>query len=252
MSLSILLPFEEALSAPDFPSFSQDCENTDEKLRKLGWKLKTREYHGTSVFISPNRKFVARVNTENDYAFRIYADLCGKMKSNPYFQNVHRQYLLHDGTHITIMERLIARQSHRKITSTKAKPSKDLYLFLHEGYKHPDLKNKFMNDLHFKNAIRALWNTIDQQIHTNAPLMPALDLHGGNIMLRPKENGFYEPVMADPLGNLGDPDDDLEQHNDPWDIRLRRMVGLMDPPYFKNLSLIDTKYNRWDHSYWVK
>ena len=209
-----------------------------------------------SILISPNNKQVMRINNQYDYAFQIYADLCIQNPENPYFQNIENHWLLDDGTHVTLTERLLNIPSHKEENSKNSLHrtfgAYCLHEFMTDVNCESHIEMELLLDRDLIDALRILYTTIDELMDTDYNLGAGLDMHYGNIMLRPTSSGF-QSVIIDPYetGNIQDYDRDTLEHwpADPLynfgvrDLVLRRKIGLMDPPYLNGVFIAKVEGN---------
>lgn len=232
-------------------SFFKDYHYCDEPtfetaLMDAGWRwLASSGSQETQIYRHPKYpRVVARISTKQNIGFMEYLTLCQKYKGNPYFQKVYESFEYPNGVHVSFLERLLpfSRRSG-SIKTDRKKPYFDFYTFLYEGYKDPELVEKHMADEHLKQALRAIFNKIDDSLLCENGL--GLDIGGDNLMARVLENGSLFPVISDPLeGSIRKEDRELYDYaRYPWVLALRRKLGLLEPNHMKPFP--DFKDNSW-------
>lgn len=201
--------------------------------------------------VSPDGKQYLRINYEHDYAFEIYADLCMQNPDNPYFQNIYDHWMMSDGSHVTWCERLVnlppsgIKKKGLGFYLRKSFEPYCLYQFFSdENYNH-QLEMHFLSDEQLVSALRILYQTIDALFDSDHPISCGLDLHTGNIMVRPDKLQSH-CVLSDPFEPCFQDYDRQTKEFFPScpldnfsvrDLMLRRKIGLMDPPYLKALRV---------------
>lgn len=218
----------------------------------LGWRSLRENLSDIDMLISPDKNNVMRISEYHkgyyDRAFEVHADLCMRNSGNPYLQKVHDHFRLGDGSHVTIMERLVyLRRIDECLETKRNKDIKDFYKFINEGYKYPDIEEKFLGDDRLREALRALFVTIDFYNNSNYPVIDYdLDTHCWNFMGRLMPDKSIHPVLSDPFQSI-DKDSAKEMHLieflSPWTLSLRRKLGIMDNAQFQRLPEI--KGNSW-------
>jgi hypothetical protein len=211
----------------------------------------------TAVFISPCGKRAMRINHGMWRDFALYVDVARAQPHNPYFQNIYDAFFLDDGTYCVELERLhdiTPRRDKRKSMRKGEHPvstrcqgeyiiTQNLLSRCMKSNRPESVRRRIDKDSALRDAISALFSTVDRAHDQDDKFDLHLDLHGGNFMARLSQ-GREDVVITDPYTYVPYMDEyseppcasqtywrrrlGMECHNKDWDMhRTRCGYGLM-------------------------